>query len=211
MKVRVILVLAAAIAALAAGSAAGEAKAAGTLLQLGCVKQDPSQVFERWGDSRFYVPVPNGGFENGAEGWRLSGGAQVVPGNEPYGLGGGGKFSLALPAGGSAMSSAACVRILDAYARFMVAETGAPTGTLKVDLLYRGLLGIWQTKRLGTIDGSSDWQPSPAYPFLLENVLGSLLSLNVTTTDVKLRFSASGTGAGFRVDATYVDPWLEGF
>jgi hypothetical protein len=211
VKVRIIFALAATFGALAAASAPGEAKAAGTLLQLGCQKQEATRAFERWGDYRFYKLFPNGGFEQGTTGWRLSGGAQVVAGNEPYGLAGGGGYSLALPAGASATTSAQCVKILESWARFMVLETGATSGVLKVDLQYRGLLGMWSTIRLGSIAGTGQWEPSPAYPFLLENVLGGLLSLNVTTTDVKLKLTASGWGSGFRVDAALVDPWAEGF
>lgn len=208
---RMRLILATVAAAVCASSSVGPAHAGGKLLRLGCFTQPASQVFAQWNDNRFYVPFPNGGFEQGSEGWRLSGGAQVVSGNESYNLGGAGSYSLYLPAGASATTPPACIRILDSYARFMLLETGASSGSLKVELQYRGLLGMWSSKSLGSIGGSGAWQPSPAYPFLLENILGSLLTLNVTTTDVKLKITASGWGSGFRIDSAFVDPWWEGF
>jgi hypothetical protein len=204
-----LMVAAAAILALTAGIAGKDASAGGKVLQLGCPKADASRAYAQWGDYRYYKSFDNGGFENGTAGWRLSGGAQVVAGNEPFGVAGSGGYSLELPSGASATTSPACVRLLESWARFMVLETGASSGSLKVELDYRGLLGRWQTIRLGSISGSGEWQPSPAYPFVLENLLGSLLSLNVTTTEVKLRFTASGGGARFRLDAVMVDPWAE--
>lgn len=211
MKASFMLVLALAVAALAAGAAPGNASAAGSLLKLGCDKQSSAREFERWNDSRYYKSFPNGGFERGGDGWKLSNGAKVVAGNEPFGLAGGGDYSLVLPAGAAATSSAVCVKILDSGARFMTLETGASSGALKVELQYKGLLGLWSTVKLGTLSGSGEWEPSPIYDFHLENVLGSLLSLNVTTTEVKLKLTATGTSARFQVDATLVDPWLEGF
>lgn len=209
MKSRSVLVTAVALAAIAAGITPGKSTAAASLLQLGCEKQSSAREFARWGDNRVYKSFPNGGFERGAESWRLSGGAQVVAGNEPYSLAGGGAYSLMLPAGASATSSAQCIKILDSGARFMVREVGSSSGSLKVELQVRGLLGMWSTVYLGTVTGSGDWEPSPTYDFVLNNVLGSLLSLNVTTTDVKLKLTAQGWGARFQVDATLVDPWLE--
>lgn len=210
MKRIVLVALAAAtFSVLAASATAPEAEAAGSLLRLGCPKEPAAREYERWGDRRLYKPFTNGGFEQGATGWRLTGGARVVPGNEPYGLMGGGGYSLELPSGASATASAECVRLLESWARFMVVETGSPSGVLKVELEYRGLLGRWGKIRLGSIAGTGEWEPSPEYPFVLSHLVGSILSLNVTTTDVKLRFIASGRGAEFRLDAAAVDPWLE--
>ena len=45
---------------------------------------DATKAFARWGDSAYYARLLNGGFENGATGWTLSGGAKGVAGNEPY-------------------------------------------------------------------------------------------------------------------------------
>ena len=189
------------------GAHAAPASAAPNVLRLGCAEQAMSQEFSRWGDNHWYKAVPNGGLEQGSQGWALGYGARVVPGNEPFGLGGGGSYSLSLGSGASATTPASCVKLTDTNARFMVIETGAASGTLKVELQYRGLLGMWTTVRMPSIDGTSTWEPSPAYGFFLEGALGSITSLNVTTTDVRLRLTASGYGAGFVIDAAFVDPW----
>lgn len=122
------------VAALCAAGGAADAGARAKLLRLGCDRPGAAREFERWGDERLYVPVPNGGLERGSEGWRLSGGARVVAGNEPFGLGGGGLYSLAIPAGGSATTPAACVKILESNARFLFAQSAGAGGTLRVEL-----------------------------------------------------------------------------
>lgn len=60
---------------------------------------------------------------------------------------------------------------------------------------------------LRALEGASSWQPSPAYQFVLEGAVGSLLTLNATTTDIRLRLTA--VDASFLVDAFFVDPWFE--
>lgn len=99
MRVRRSIVVLVAVAAGVAGSTASPAQAA-----LTCGK--PSErVFQRWLDPLPYNLATNGGFEAGAEGWALSGGAKVVSGNEPFFLNSpNDKLSLALPAGASATS-----------------------------------------------------------------------------------------------------------
>ena len=52
----------------------------------------------------------DGGFEAGGLGWTLSGGAAVVPGGDPFALGGAPSAkALSLPAGSSALSAANCI------------------------------------------------------------------------------------------------------
>src|SRR5690349_17618923 len=42
-----------------------------------CPDQQSTQPFAPWGDAAQYVAAPDGGFEAGATGWQLSGGAAV--------------------------------------------------------------------------------------------------------------------------------------
>ena len=58
----------------------------------------PKQAFSPWGDQRNYVLAPDGGFEAGAQGWELAGGATVVAGNESYYLNDAGDTQLAVAA-----------------------------------------------------------------------------------------------------------------
>ena len=55
------------------------------LLGLGgnsCTPSATSQPFAPWGDSASYELVPGGDFETAS--WSLQGGAEIVPGSEPY-------------------------------------------------------------------------------------------------------------------------------
>src|SRR5690349_1799882 len=45
-----------------------------------CAARPTSQVFQPWGDRNWYFMMPDGGFEAGGVGWRLSDGASVVAG-----------------------------------------------------------------------------------------------------------------------------------
>ena len=75
------------------------------LLGLGgnsCTPSATSQPFAPWGDSASYELVPGGDFETAS--WSLQGGAEIVPGSEPYAATGTlGSWSLSLPAGSSAV------------------------------------------------------------------------------------------------------------
>src|SRR3954453_2805958 len=72
-----------------------------------CDGQTMERPFTRWLDLFQYTLVPGGNFESNAAGWTLTGGAQVVSGNESFNVSGG-SHSLSLPAGSSATSPAMC-------------------------------------------------------------------------------------------------------
>ena len=72
------LALVALSASLAFGASTSEAG-------LGLACPDPTtQPFRPWSDFARYAQVPDGGFEAGASGWKLAGGAKVVAGNNPF-------------------------------------------------------------------------------------------------------------------------------
>src|SRR4051812_44477972 len=80
------------------------APVAGASTPHGCGYSGTS-VFAPWNDDRLYTLTPDGGFENGADGWTLDDGAAVADGNETFDVGGAAdQRSLALPAGSSATS-----------------------------------------------------------------------------------------------------------
>jgi hypothetical protein len=105
-----------------------------------------TNAFAQWGDSRSYDFAS--GFESNGAGWTLAGGAKVVAGNEPFYLhSDSDNSSLLLPSGATATSPALCFGLLDPGLRFLaVAPSGS--GTLHVQLVARGLLGV-----LSVIDG----------------------------------------------------------
>src|SRR6266571_7697488 len=68
-----------------------------------------SAVFLPWGDTSNYMLTPGGSFEESTTLWKLSGGAKVVSGNEPYFIHSKkDRSSLYMPAGSSASTPTMC-------------------------------------------------------------------------------------------------------
>jgi len=187
--------------ALMAGATAGHA---GLGLLGGCGYGPGEQAFAGWGDSSDYVLAPGGSFE-GSSPWRLTGGAQVVPGNEPFYLNSSSDSrSLLIPAGGSATSVPICLGILDPTVR-LVGESsdGSP---VHVDIYASGVLGLVKLPDSADIDLSSSWNASSVQVLTLQNLLALT---NLGTTSIVLRFSTTGS-ASVRMDDVFVDPiWHE--
>jgi hypothetical protein len=193
------VLLALALVTLSAVLALGTSPAAAGL---GIACPDPTtQPFRAWSDYAQYAEVPDAGFEAGANGWKLSGGAKVVLGNEPfYVRSRSDRWSLVLPAGSTATSPPMCISLLSSKMRFFA--SGSNGSSLRVQVLYKGLL----SNVLGVLDGgtvtpSGAWAPSPEV-----SMLGGVLPL--LTRSVQFRFVAtSGTP---RIDDVFLDPWKLG-
>lgn len=201
---RVLLVVLASLAA--ALSFGASAKADNGLLGLSC-GDDASHPFLRFLDPLPYTLAPDGGFENGAAGWRLSGGARVVSGNEPFSLSSG-SHSLYLPAGSSATSPPMCVGLVLPIVRF-VSSGGGLLSVLRVEAVYTGADG--RTKSIDLLPGAlptgSAW--APTLPLLQLGGVLNALTLNGVTTQMSFRLTPRGLfgGGNWRVDSIYVDPW----
>ncbi|MDX6532537.1 MAG: hypothetical protein QOF68_281 [Gaiellales bacterium] len=205
--------LLAAVAALAltVSTAATSAPASASLLpSLGVACPDPTtRPFLPWNDLAFYAYVPNGGFESGATGWALSGGAKVVAGNETFFVRGPGSNSLAIPAGSSVTSPKMCVGLLSSKMRFFVKNAGSQTSRLKMQVIYGGgtggLLGgvgsILGISDVASISSGKAWQPSAEVP-----MLGGTLPL--LTQWVQFRFKPADSSGGWRIDDVYLDPLM---
>jgi len=192
-------VLSVAIAsALAFGTAKSQAGLIGGLLS--CPGLSYSQPFSQWGDSNSYFLATGGSFE-GANSWKLTGGAQVVGGNEPAYLNSqSDSHSLLLPPGSSATTPAMCLAALSPHMRLMgFASDGSG---VHVDVYAKGLLGLVQLPVSANIDLSSSWAPSGDVSLLLQNVLALT---NLGTTTVYFRFSPIGSGT-VQMDDLYIDP-----
>lgn len=202
---RLLLVTLAALAALAAANASPARAGDGSLLGCG---YEPVHPFLRWLDPLPYTLLPGGDFESGAAGWKLSGGARVVDGNEPFYASGGGFRSLLLPAGSSATSPAMCMGLVLPVVRYF-SIGGNALSSLRVEAVYTDSSG-----RQRSIDllpaglPSRSWAPSlPALQLM--GVL-NVLTLDGVTSEIALRFTPRGTlfGSGtWRIDDVYVDPW----
>lgn len=199
-----LLVLATSIAALATAAAPASAG-----LGIAC-PYPTSQPFRAWGDSAFYAYVPDGGFENGASGWTLTGGAGVVAGNESFYVRS--RYddsSLALPAGSSATSPPMCVSLLASKMRFFVMNSGSASARLKVQVVYGGGLGgllgtVGRTlgiSDVGYVNADGTWEPSDPI-----SMLGGTLPL--LTQYVQFRFVPVDSSGQFRIDDVYLDPLM---
>jgi hypothetical protein len=162
-----------------------------------------SKAFAPWGDDANYVLVPGGAFEPGTAAWSMSGGARVVPGNEPfYVRSAADRNSLYLPSGSSVLSPTVCFGLGDWHARFFVRNVGSAQGSLKVDVAVKSLLGLVSILDGGSVSGTGVWAPSPRIGLTFTN-LCSLLGVKA----VAFRFRVVGSGAAFQVDDVYLDPW----
>lgn len=179
------------------------APAQAALLSTGaCNEAGLSQPFLRWGDSNVYELVPGGDFEGSLSGWTLSGGAQRVPGSEPYGATGSvGAYSLSLPAGASAQSPFTCVNASYPTFRFFARNDGLAS-TVLVQVVYQTLVGPVSLP-LGAVALSEEWEPT--LPMLTGSIAAGALSGG--TAQVALRFTAL-TGSS-QLDDVYVDPRMK--
>jgi hypothetical protein len=161
-----------------------------------------SHPFAPWGDAAYYAFVPNGGFENGATGWTLGGGARVIAGNEPFSVHAAGDHAaLSLPAGSSATSPRMCIGALSMKMRFFARYTVSSDARLKVKVLYDGGLGqLLGIADAGTVSGGQ-WHPSQAI-----GMLGGALPL--LTQDVRIRFTPADSLGTWAIDDVYVDPLM---
>ncbi len=161
------------------------------------------QPFAPWFDYASYVLAPSGSFESGASGWTLSGGARVVSGNEPFYVHAKGESrSLLIPSGGSATSPPVCMTLGQPVARFFATSNGG-SGTLRVQVIARNLLGVLTVLDGGTVPASGDWRPTPPVGLLL-----STLTAPLGTKSVQFRFTPVSGSANWQIDDVYVDPWL---
>lgn len=192
------------LAALALAAVPAAASADGLNVGLnGCEAQPTSRPFAGWLDATNYVLAPGGSFEGSLDGWKLSGGAKVVAGSEPFAVHGADEDSaLSLPSGSSATTPAVCVNVLDSTMRFFAANDGGLLSAMSISMLYYPPTGGVVTLPLGVNVGGKAWAPS--LPTLITaNLLGVL---NGGKASVAFRFTPIGLGAKWRIDDVYVDP-----
>jgi hypothetical protein len=148
--------LAAGVAATAALAPAAPAQAA----TQPCGDEPLQQAFAGFGDSDWYFLAPGGGFEDGADGWSLGGGAALVDSTDPFGLGGAGdRSSLALPRGATATSAPFCIRPDSRTVRW-VHRGSARGGVLLVEVQHLETGARSPGRVVDVVRGSGDWQPS---------------------------------------------------
>jgi hypothetical protein len=170
----------------------------------GCSGQT-SQAFRQWGDLSWYALASGGDFENGGQGWSLSGGAATGGGSDPFAITGTlGSRSLAIGDGGEAVSPAICFDLMHQTYRFMVRnDSTSDSARLKVEILYSkagsAVPAVLRTDVVSVPQGA--WQPSQVYVSLSDL---SLLS-GLSNPSIQLRFYADG--GSWRVDDVEIDPF----
>jgi hypothetical protein len=193
---------AAAFAAIAASCALAAPANAGVLTTSATDCPDPTltQPFARWLDGAHYQLVDS--FEDGADGWTLSGGAKVVSGNESYRVRAPDDAkALELPAGSSATSPPVCVGLDEPTLRYFVRKHSGLLSTMTVSVMVQTSLGVWVTLPIG-VDLGGGWHPS-----LPSLVIANLLPLlPPDRTAVRFKF-APLLGGDWQVDDVYVDPF----
>jgi len=172
-----------------------------------CADETTSRPFLPWLDLARYTPAPDGGFESGARGWDLAGGAATVAGNEPFAVAGkSDKTSLRVPAGGAATSPTFCVGLEHPTVRMFAKRVGGSLlSTLRVDVRFEDALGRTRALPIGVVLGTGAWQPTLPMPVLV-NLLPLLPGAH---TPVSLRLVPQGAGS-WLVDDVYVDPFKRG-
>jgi hypothetical protein len=200
---RFMVVLAGALCALAF---AAQPSHAGVLVRSApsCAEQASARTFLPWLDLASYTKAPDGGFEAGAHGWDLDGGAAAVAGNEPFDVGGAADdTSLRIPAGGDATSPVFCVGLEHPTYRFFAKRTGGTLlSTLRVDVQFEDALGVQHSLPTGLVLGGGSWAPT-----LPQLIVANLLPLLPGQhTPVTLRFVPQGSGT-WQIDDLYVDPF----
>jgi hypothetical protein len=162
-----------------------------------------TNVFAPWGDTHDYALTPDGGFEHGADGWQLEGGAAVSEGNESFQVGGAADHqSLTLPAGSSATSPAFCVSKRDDIVRLFARTDSGRKARMKVEVLYTDVAKGKDSVRIDKLRADANWDATDTLDIALPHANGKL-----TTTNVALRFTPLGDDS-FQIDDVYIDPRL---
>ena len=174
--------------------------------QAACQSTPTTKAFQAFGDSNDYSLVPNGGFELGAGGWSLSG-ARVAAGNESWSVrGAGDSKSLAIDAGGTAVSPTVCVDLSRPTMRFFARRTSGSWGVLNVRVRWQDQSGRTNETTVSSLDLGTGWNAAPALN------IARLLPLWNDDQDysVQFVFDPENYGGSWAIDDVYVDPYGRG-
>lgn len=197
----------AACAALVPSALAGTTPWSGTATDVAAA-WEPAEIvrpFAALGDGADFFLAPNGGFEQGADGWTLTGPATIQTVNEPFFVRSADDTrSLRLERGATVTSPATCVGKQYPYARLVV--SGSPRAELRVSVVSVDRKGREQVDRVRTLKGSGAWELSDKLDTRSNPLFAkSLLQSGAGTTAIAFRFTViSGTWA---IDDLHVDPF----
>jgi hypothetical protein len=189
------IALAASLAATAlVPTAAGATTGAG-----GCPELPLSQPFRPLLDAHWYFLAPNGGFEDGDAGWRLSPGARVASGTNQTLLpqSSTDDHALALPPLTSATTAELCVEGTAPTMRIFARSTSFLPGALAITVVARRDGSLPQVLASPSIQLLGGWG-APTALFRLPWIGDDL-------TDVTVTISSVGLGT-VQVDDVFIDP-----
>jgi hypothetical protein len=176
--------------------------------QAACPSTQTTKAFQAFGDNNDYSLVPNGGFETGAGGWSLSR-SNVTAGNEPWSVRGAGDGkSLAIDAGGVAVSPTVCVDLSRPTYRFFAKRTSGSWGVLNLRVRWQDSSGRTNETTIASLDSNfgTGWGVSSSLN------IASLLGLWNADQDVSVQlvFDPQNYGGSWAIDDVYVDPYARG-
>jgi hypothetical protein len=165
--------------------------------QAACAYPDAEQVFAAWQDEGYYQLAPDGGLEEGGNGWTLAGGAALVAGNETSYLNSpNDAFSLSIPFGGSATSPRVCVDANTPAFRLMTVNSGAESSKLRVTVIYELTTGT--KTRNSDVRAEDEWEPTKPLQLDVDGEVERVARISFAPRDEK------GT---WQVDDLYIDPF----
>lgn len=172
-----------------------------------CVAADTVQPFAAYGDNQDYVPVPNGSFEDGLNGWTVSkGSAELVPGTNPDGTSGN---ALQLDEGTKVLSPPICFDETRPHARMFVLKNGAKQ-SLDMEVHFPEFpSGQTEDIDVNGVDRdlpvTSDWAPSPEIGTGLSGIKQLILPDADGHRWFQFEIETKDKGT-WKIDDLYVDP-----
>jgi hypothetical protein len=161
-----------------------------------CPGQTFSQPFEAVKDANYYTLVEGSEFDEGAAGWELSGGAQVVQAEDSSS-----GAALDLPSGAEAVSPPVCVTLMYPTARIYVQNVQGGGG-VAVSVAYAGTKTEEKPKGVGQVQGDhGEW--TLAKPFSVQPQIAGKIE---EVRQVQFHFTAGGKNNEYRLQGLYVDP-----
>jgi hypothetical protein len=165
--------------------------------QAACSYPDAEQVFAAWQDEGYYQLAPDGGLEEGGNGWTLAGGAALVAGNETSYLNSpNDAYSLSIPFGGSATSPRVCVDANTPTFRLMAVNSGSESSKLRVTVTYE--LATGTKTRSNDVRAEDEWEPTKPLQLDVDGEVERVARISFAPRDEK------GT---WQVDDLYIDPF----
>jgi hypothetical protein len=162
-----------------------------------CSYPDAEQVFAAWQDEGYYQLAPDGGLEEGGNGWTLEGGAELVAGNEDEYLNSpDDATSLAIPFGGVAISPRVCVDAETPTFRLMALNAGSIASKLRVTVTYELPSEVKTTE--ADVRAEEEWEPTKPLRLEVGDEVERVARISFAPRDDK------GT---WQVDDLYIDPF----